>query len=123
MTTMVIVVKLKGALRVPHPHANPRRRPARATTGEAAPRIAVLVPCFNEEPPIANVVRDFRAALPTACVYVHNNSTDRTAEVARSAGAVVRRDRMQGKGNVVRREHPPAFRSKATPTRNGPAGH
>jgi glycosyltransferase involved in cell wall biosynthesis len=67
-------------------------------------RLAVLVPCFNEEAAIAKVVGDFRAALPEATVYVYdNNSTDRTAEFARAAGAVVRRAPHQGKGNVVRR--------------------
>jgi hypothetical protein len=67
-------------------------------------RVAVLVPCFNEEAAIAKVVTDFRAALPSATVYVYdNNSTDRTAEVARAAGALVRRETHQGKGNVVRR--------------------
>ena len=67
-------------------------------------RIAVLVPCFNEEVAIAKVVADFRAALPEATVYVYdNNSTDRTAETARRAGAVVGRETHQGKGNVVRR--------------------
>ena len=67
-------------------------------------RLAVLVPCFNEEAAIGQVVRDFRAALPQAAVYVYdNNSTDRTMEVARAAGAVVRRETHQGKGNVVRR--------------------
>ena len=66
--------------------------------------IAVLVPCLNEEAAIGKVVADFRAALPTATVYVYdNNSTDRTAEVAAAAGAVVRRERRPGKGNVVRR--------------------
>lgn len=65
--------------------------------------VAVLVPCYNEEATIAGVVRDFRAALPGATVYVYdNNSRDRTAEVAREAGAVVRRAPLQGKGNVVR---------------------
>lgn len=68
------------------------------------PRIAVLIPCFNEAAAIATVVRDFRAALPGATVYVYdNNSTDGTAEVARAAGAVVRREPLQGKGNVIRR--------------------
>jgi hypothetical protein len=68
------------------------------------PRIAVLVPCFNEEVPIAKVVADFRAALPEATIYVYdNNSTDRTVEVARRAGAVVGRETHQGKGHVVRR--------------------
>jgi glycosyltransferase involved in cell wall biosynthesis len=67
-------------------------------------RIAVLVPCLNEEAAIGKVVSDFRAALPSATVYVYdNNSTDRTAEVAAAAGAVVRRERRPGKGNVVRR--------------------
>jgi glycosyltransferase involved in cell wall biosynthesis len=67
-------------------------------------RIAVLVPCFNEEVAIAKVVGDFRAALPEATIYVYdNNSTDRTVEVARRAGAVVGRETHQGKGNVVRR--------------------
>ena len=68
------------------------------------PRIAVLVPCYNEEAAIATVVRDFRAALPAATIYVYdNNSKDKTSERAREAGAVVRRETMQGKGNVVRR--------------------
>jgi glycosyltransferase involved in cell wall biosynthesis len=66
--------------------------------------IAVLVPCMNEEATIGDVVRDFKAALPTAAVYVYDNaSTDRTFEVAREAGAVVRKEPMPGKGNVVRR--------------------
>src|SRR6266852_3764162 len=78
------------------------------TTARAADargrRIAVLVPCFNEEAAIAKVVADFRAVLPAAAIYVYdNNSTDRTVEVARAAGAVVRRETHQGKGNVVRR--------------------
>jgi glycosyltransferase involved in cell wall biosynthesis len=66
--------------------------------------IAVLVPCYNEAQTIAAVIRDFRAALPQATVYVYdNNSKDGTIEVAREAGAVVRRETHQGKGNVVRR--------------------
>jgi glycosyltransferase involved in cell wall biosynthesis len=66
--------------------------------------IAVLVPCYNEEAAIAKVVADFRAALPSATIYVYdNNSTDKTIEVARAAGAVVRSERRKGKGNVVRR--------------------
>jgi len=69
-----------------------------------AARIAVLVPCYNEEAAIATVVRDFRAALPAAVVYVYdNNSTDATVARAREAGAVVRNEARQGKGNVVRR--------------------
>jgi glycosyltransferase involved in cell wall biosynthesis len=67
-------------------------------------RIAILVPCYNEEKAIAQVVTDFRAALPQATVYVYdNNSQDRTVEVAQAAGAVVRRELHQGKGHVVRR--------------------
>ncbi|MBW8842452.1 MAG: glycosyltransferase, partial [Sphingomonadales bacterium] len=67
-------------------------------------RIAVLLPCYNEDAAIAQTVAGFRAALPTATIYVYdNNSKDRTIEVARAAGAVVRSERMQGKGNVVRR--------------------
>ncbi len=70
----------------------------------AAPRIAVLIPCFNEAAAIATVVRDFRAVLPSATIFVYdNNSTDGTAEVARAAGAMVRREPLQGKGNVIRR--------------------
>ncbi|HWA02953.1 MAG TPA: glycosyltransferase family 2 protein [Rhizomicrobium sp.] len=67
-------------------------------------RIAVLVPCYNEEAAIGLVVRDFRAALPTATIYVYdNNSRDATVARAREAGAVVRSETRQGKGNVVRR--------------------
>ncbi len=67
-------------------------------------RIAVLIPCYNEEGAIAQVVRDFHQALPQALVYVYdNNSKDGTVEVAKQAGAVVRAERLQGKGNVVRR--------------------
>ena len=70
----------------------------------AGHRLAILVPCFNEEAAIAKVVGDFRSALPEAVIYVYdNNSTDRTAEAARAAGALVRRELHQGKGNVVRR--------------------
>ena len=71
---------------------------------DSPPRIAVLIPCYNEEIAIATVVRDFRAALPEATIFVFdNNSRDRTTEVAREAGAVVRTAPLQGKGNVVRR--------------------
>ncbi|MEP7006635.1 MAG: glycosyltransferase family 2 protein [Sphingomonas bacterium] len=67
-------------------------------------KIAVLLPCYNEETAIAQTVAGFRAALPDATIYVYdNNSRDRTVEVARAAGAIVRTERMQGKGNVVRR--------------------
>src|SRR5271156_4640216 len=70
----------------------------------AQPRVAVLVPCFNEEAAVANVVSDFRKVLPSAEIFVYdNNSSDRTAAVAREAGASVRSERRQGKGHVVRR--------------------
>jgi len=67
-------------------------------------RIAVLVPCYNEEAAVATVIADIRKALPSAEIYVYdNNSRDRTAAVAREAGAIVRSERRQGKGHVVRR--------------------
>jgi len=67
-------------------------------------KIAVLIPCYNEEKTIRKVVLDARAALPDAVIYVYNNnSTDKTAEIAKEAGAVVRNEYMQGKGNVIRR--------------------
>src|SRR5580698_9200668 len=70
----------------------------------AQPRIAVLVPCFNEEAAVANVVTDFRKVLPSAKIFVYdNNSSDRTVAIARDAGAQVRSERRQGKGHVVRR--------------------
>src|SRR5580765_2745368 len=76
---------------------------AEAMTGQLA-RIAVLVPCYNEEAAIATVVHDFRASLPAATIYVYdNNSKDQTVARAREAGAVVRGENRQGKGNVVRR--------------------
>ena len=68
------------------------------------PRIAVLLPCYNEEAAIGATVAGFRAALPSATIYVYdNNSRDRTREVAAEAGAIVRTERQQGKGHVVRR--------------------
>src|ERR1700761_8345135 len=69
-----------------------------------SPRIAVMVPCYNEEAAIGKVVHDFREALPDAAVYVYdNNSRDQTMARAREAGAVVRSEQRQGKGNVMRR--------------------
>nr|MCH9674128.1 glycosyltransferase [Gammaproteobacteria bacterium] len=66
--------------------------------------VAVLIPCFNEEAAIADVVAGFRRHIPHAEIYVYdNNSTDATAERARDAGALVRSEPLQGKGNVVRR--------------------
>jgi glycosyltransferase involved in cell wall biosynthesis len=76
----------------------------KAALAAAEPRIAVIVPCYNEGLTIARLIQDFRAVLPQAEVYVFdNNSTDNTAEAARAAGAIVRRVAMQGKGSVVRR--------------------
>ena len=67
-------------------------------------KIAVLIPCYNESVTVAKVVADWKQALPEATVYVYdNNSTDGTAELARAAGAVVRHEYQQGKGNVIRR--------------------
>ncbi len=66
--------------------------------------VAVILPCYNEAAAIAQTVADFRAALPGAAIYVYdNNSSDATREIAAAAGAIVRTERMQGKGNVVRR--------------------
>ncbi|HEY5064206.1 MAG TPA: glycosyltransferase family 2 protein [Xanthobacteraceae bacterium] len=74
------------------------------TTAASWHEVAILVPCYNEERAIAKVVADFRAALPEAVVYVYdNNSSDNTVAAAKAAGAVVRRERHQGKGYVVRR--------------------
>lgn len=67
-------------------------------------QIAVLIPCYNEEKTIGKVVRDAKVALPEATIYVYdNNSKDRTVELAKEAGAVIRYEHMQGKGNVIRR--------------------
>jgi glycosyltransferase involved in cell wall biosynthesis len=66
-------------------------------------KIAVLIPCYNEETTIEKVVRDFKTCLPVADIYVYdNNSTDKTAEIAELAGAIVRKEYRQGKGNVMR---------------------
>src|SRR5919107_2683316 len=73
-------------------------------TSDGTPRVAVLLPCYNEEAAITQTIAAFRAALPHARIYVYdNNSADRTREVAAAAGAIVRSERMQGKGHVVRR--------------------
>jgi len=67
-------------------------------------KIAVLIPCYNESKTIAKVVKDFKGELPEADIYVYdNNSSDNTAELAKNAGAIVRHEYMQGKGNVIRR--------------------
>ena len=66
-------------------------------------KIAVLIPCFNESTTIEKVVNDFKIALPDSVIYVYdNNSTDGTADIAAKAGAIVRREYRQGKGNVIR---------------------
>ncbi len=71
---------------------------------ERHPNIAVIIPCFNEAHSIAEVVLGFKSALPTAKIYVFdNNSADDTVAIASAAGAVIRRETLQGKGNVVRR--------------------
>jgi glycosyltransferase involved in cell wall biosynthesis len=68
------------------------------------PRIAILIPCYNEELTVPKVIRDFQAAVPAASIYVFdNNSRDKTKEVAAAAGAIVVDTPLQGKGNVVRR--------------------
>lgn len=67
-------------------------------------KIAVLIPCYNEEKTIYKVVTDFKAVLPDSTIYVYdNNSSDKTSELAEKAGAVVRKEYKQGKGNVIRR--------------------
>ncbi len=77
---------------------------ATSKAGGPATRIAVILPCYNEEAAIGQTVAAFRSALPDAAIYVYdNNSRDRTIDYARAAGAIVRTERMQGKGNVVRR--------------------
>ena len=79
------------------------RSRARWQTEKEGNRIAVLIPCYNEALTIGNVVRDYRQALPDADIYVYdNNSADETARLAREAGAIVRPEPRQGKGNVVR---------------------
>ena len=67
-------------------------------------KVAVLIPCYNEEKTIGKVVKDWKKELPDAMVYVYdNNSTDNTVELAKKAGAIVRYEYSQGKGNVIRR--------------------
>ena len=67
-------------------------------------KIAVLIPCYNESKTIEKVIKDFKEVLPEAVIYVYdNNSSDHTDEIARNAGAVVRYEYQQGKGNVIRR--------------------
>ena len=88
-------------------HTEPARKPEcelHARQGGRPYTIAVIIPCYNEELSIGHVVAAFRAALPSAVIYVFdNNSTDRTIAVAQAAGAMVRSEYLQGKGHVVRR--------------------
>lgn len=80
------------------------RVPAQTIRGEPEIEVAVVIPCHNEEAAIGKVVRDFQTHLPQASIYVYDNkSTDRTQEVARAAGAIVRSEPWKGKGHVVRR--------------------
>jgi len=83
---------------------HPAEHIAPSLVHQAKTRIAVLIPCFNEEAAIPQVVAGFRQALPESLIFVYdNNSRDRTVDVARAAGALVRNEPLQGKGNVVRR--------------------
>lgn len=98
--------RLNGTGSVPLPEQEVDARSRRLSTDLElrTPRVAVLVPCLNEETTVGEVVRGFAHALPTADVYVYDNgSTDQTARVAREAGAIIRTEVRPGKGNVVRR--------------------
>ncbi len=98
-----VAIDTRSSLSVEAPAPAPARPPP-ADDRFAGIEIAVLVPCRNEAAAIGAVVRDFRAALPSATVYVYdNNSTDDTIPLAAAAGAVVRQETLQGKGHVVRR--------------------
>jgi hypothetical protein len=78
--------------------------PTSRSASHVTPRVAVLIPCYNEAATVQRVVADFQRALPNATVYVYDNdSTDDTAGLAATAGAIVRREPLKGKGNVVRR--------------------
>src|SRR5512144_1139678 len=89
---------------VSSPFGDPTQPPMAPMPASSDLIVAVLIPCYNEEAAVGKVVRDFRAALPEATVYVYdNNSTDRTRELALAAGSIVRSEPLQGKGNVVRR--------------------
>jgi len=93
--------------RLTAPHATAALKGLGAAAQHAlavGPRVAVLIPCFNEVSTVGGVVKAFQAVLPSATVYVYdNNSTDGTSAQASAAGAVVRRETLQGKGNVIRR--------------------
>lgn len=97
-----------AALSIEHIEAELRRIAphvdTKAIAAERKPLVAVLLPCLNEAAAIRDVVASFKKSLPDATIYVYdNNSTDGTADVARAAGAIVRHERLRGKGNVVRR--------------------
>lgn len=98
-------MKLSAPLQPPQPQSRPATtEPFASSPSVAAPVVAVLIPCHNEAPTVAQVVADFRRALPAAAIYVYDNrSTDRTAAAAAAAGAFVRKEASPGKGNVVRR--------------------
>src|SRR5262245_46432583 len=90
--------------RIEFERETPQLTEKRVAAEAPPPSVAVLIPCYNEAASIATVVRDFRRVLPTASIFVYDNdSTDGTAEIARRAGAIVRRELRRGKGNVVRR--------------------
>lgn len=85
------------------PNTRPRGIVSYMTQAKTTPSVAVLIPCYNEEVTIGKVVRDFKAALPDATIYVYdNNSTDNTAKIATDEGATVVTEPRQGKGNVIR---------------------
>jgi len=105
MTAEAVETEFEALLRAPESEAlAPESEATRTPSRNRPPRIAVLIPCRDEEVTIDKVVRDFQRALPTATVFVYDNaSTDRSVERAQAAGAVVRRVPAVGKGNVVRR--------------------
>jgi len=97
-----------------------RAHEANYSTSVPPVSIAVLIPCCNEEAAIGRVVRDFRQALPEATIYVYdNNSVDKTVEEAARADAVVCHERLQGKGNVVRRMFADIEADNLCPRRRG----
>ena len=104
MTTQASETAVQAAATTPQssPQCASQPLPRTATPGPC--KVAVLIPCRNEAIPIAKVIRDFKAALPDATIYVYDNaSTDSTAAVARRENAVVRFEPYPGKGNVIRR--------------------
>lgn len=104
-TAVIAATQLETEITVPAPQLHSDETIAEQFGLDISrPRVAVLIPCLNEEHGIAKVVSDFQQALPEAVIYVYdNNSTDHTALEARAAGAIVRSEPLQGKGHVVRR--------------------